>query len=66
MTDEKIARITALAEDCYQKQVRYENMSMQNIAHLDYEERKKSAVAYALAEAELNEAKALLASAKTV
>jgi len=59
MTGEKIATITRLAEAAHLAYERYKALSMQNTAQ-DFDERKKQSVAYALAEAEMWEAKRLL------
>lgn len=60
MTDDKKQEITRLSEDLHEKRLRYQRLGMQNIAGLSAEERKKSAVAHALAGAEYYEALAVL------
>lgn len=59
MTEEKIQEITQLAEVAHLASERCKALSMQNIRQ-DFEERRKQAVIYAIAEAEMWEAKRLL------
>lgn len=64
MEDEKVKRITALAEDLHNKRMRFQSLGMQNTAHLSPDEAKQRAIEYHLAHAEYLEAVALLESAK--
>lgn len=59
MTEEKIAKITRLAEAVHLAAERHKSLSTQSVQQ-NFEERKKQSVAYALAEAEMWEAKRFL------
>lgn len=59
MKEDKINRITKRAETAHLAEERYKSLSLQNVQQ-DFDERKKQAVAYALAQAEMWEAKELL------
>lgn len=56
MTDEQRDEIADLAEKAYFAEERYRALGMRNIAPLTPDERRKSAVEYALAHAEMVEA----------
>jgi hypothetical protein len=59
MDEEKRRKIEILAADAHDKRVRYEGRQMMNTPS-DPEERKKNAIAYAIAQAEMIEANRLL------
>ena len=63
MDDERKERIAKLAEYAAEKQMEFESLGIMNTPS-DWDERKKSAARYAVAEAEMLEAKHALERAK--
>lgn len=63
MTPEKREEITRLASDMHDKKLRYEMLSMRNVANLTAEESKQATIDYQLARAEYLEARSLLDAA---